>query len=507
MASLEWGLLQNGAEVRGIAADGIIGEDVTLGIEKVKALGRAFVKWIGMKHDKRPLLLAIGMDSRLTGPRFLEALEQVITESGADLLNCGVVSTPAMMLTTKMPEVQADGAIMITGSHVTFNRNGLKFFFHGDDIQQQDMSDIIDMAERGESPHTLMPGQVHIYNLMALYARKLRNKVCDKLSDMPNPEKPFEGLKVVVDAGNGAGGFYTKRILEPLGADTTGSLFLYPDGRFPNHAPNPEDYEATISIANAVRYAHADIGILFDADVDRVALVDSRGRVINRNELVAIASAIILEEHPGTTIVTDSITSSGLGRFITEVLGGRHCRYQRGYKNVIQEARRRNEAGEECWLAIETSGHAAFGDNNFYDDGAHFATRLLIKLAQLKREGKDLASLIENMPEAVEQREFRLPIIGDDVARIVTEALEGIQQFASQIEGWEEVSQNHEGIRVVCKNQDECGWFLIRRSLHDPEMPINIESDIKGGTYAIIKKLKMYFKTVKNIDSKALYNN
>ncbi|MDO4461843.1 MAG: phosphomannomutase/phosphoglucomutase [Bacteroidia bacterium] len=507
MASIEWGLLQNGAEVRGIAAEGIIGEDVTLDISKVKALGRAFVKWVGGKQQSDQLTLAIGMDSRLTAPRFLEALEQVITECGANVLNCGLVSTPALMLTTKMPEVQTDGAIMVTGSHVTFNRNGMKFFFHGDDIQPQDMSDIIDMAERGEAPHAPMPGQVHIFNLMSLYASKLRAKVCAKLSDAPNPDRPFEGLKVVVDAGNGAGGFYTKRILEPLGADTTGSQFLEPDGRFPNHKPNPEDYEAAKSIANAVRYAKADIGILFDADVDRVALVDSDGNAINKNELVAIASAIVLEEHPGTTIVTDSITSSGLSRFITEVMGGKHCRYQRGYKNVIQEAKRRNKEGEECWLAIETSGHAAFKDNNFYDDGAHFATRLLVKLAQLKREGKNLSSLIENMPVAVELREFRLPIIGDDISRIVTDALVGIQQFASQIEGWEEVSQNHEGIRVVCRNEDECGWFLIRMSLHEPEMPINIESDIKGGTGVIIKKLKMFFRNVKNIDSKALYIN
>lgn len=506
MASLEWGLLQNGSDVRGVAAEGIIGEDITLDSEKVKALGRAFVKWIGQKVDKRPLVLAIGTDSRLTGPHFLEVLETCITECGADLLNCGLVSTPAIMLTTKMPEVKTDGAIMVTGSHMTFNRNGLKFFFNGDDIHQQEMSEIIDMAERGEAPHTLIPGQVHIFNLMALYASKLRAKICAKLADAPNPDKPFEGLKVVVDAGNGAGGFYTKRILEPLGADTTGSQFLNPDGRFPNHSPNPEDYEATLSIANAVRYAHADIGILFDADVDRVALVDSTGRTINRNDLVAIASAIVLEEHPGTAIVTDSITSTGLGRFITEILGGKHCRYQRGYKNVIQEAKRKNEAGDECWLAIETSGHAAFKDNNFYDDGAHFATRLLIKLAQLKREGKDLGSLIERMPEAVEQREYRLPIVGDDFSRIATDALMGIQQFASQIPGWEEVSQNHEGIRVMCKNQDECGWFLVRMSLHDPVMPINIESDIVGGIDVIVKKLKMFFRNVRSVDSRSLYN-
>ena len=501
MASLEWSALQNGSDIRGIAAEGIIGEEINLTVEKVRALGAAFVQWIATQTAKRPILISIGMDCRLTGPAFLEALEESITDCGADILNCGVNSTPAMMLTTKMPEVNADGAIMVTASHMPFNRNGLKFFYHGDDIQKEEMSMIVDMAEAGvQNTEDLPKGQVHIYNLAALYCRKLRTKICAALKNSPNPDRPLEGLKIVVDAGNGAGGFYARRVLEFLGADITGSQFLEPDGRFPNHSPNPEDYEAMQSIVTAVKYHKADLGILFDSDVDRAAIVDSNGRVINRNELVGIASAIVLEEHPGTTIVTDSITSTGLNKFIVNILGGKHQRYQRGYRNVIQEARRLNEIGEESWLAIETSGHAAFRDNNFYDDGAHFATRIVIKLAQLKREGKTLSSLIEQLPVAVEQRVFRLPIVGDDFSRIATDTMNGLRQFVSQIEGWEEVSQNHEGLRVMCNNESEQGWFLYRLSLHEPVTPINIEADVVGGTDVIIKKLKMFFRSVMNVD-------
>ena len=120
----------------------------------------------------------------------------------------------------------------------------------------------------------------------------------------------------MVDAGNGAGGFYADKVLKVLGADTDGSRYLEPDGMFPNHVPNPENEEAMASICEAVRESNADLGVIFDTDVDRGGAVDSKGNEINRNRLVAVASAIALEGNDGGTIVTDSITSSGLKEFI-----------------------------------------------------------------------------------------------------------------------------------------------------------------------------------------------
>lgn len=102
----------------------------------------------------------------------------------------------------------------------------------------------------------------------------------------------------------------------------------------------------------------ADLGVIFDTDVDRSAIVDRHGDPINRNSLIALIAAVILKEHPGSTVVTDSVTSDGLAEFIG-ALGGKHHRFKRGYKNVIDEGIRLNKAGEECWLAIETSGHCA----------------------------------------------------------------------------------------------------------------------------------------------------
>lgn len=200
-------------------------------------------------------------------------------------------------------------------------------------------------------------------------------------------------------------------MLAPLGADASGSQFLEPDGSFPNHIPNPEDKTAMESIRGAVLANHADLGIIFDTDVDRAGAVDKNGREINRNRIIALISAILLHEHPGTAIVTDSITSSGLKTFIEEK-GGIHHRFKRGYKNVINEAIRLNREGTDCQVAIETSGHGALKENYFLDDGAYLIAKILVQMARLKKEGKTIDELIADLQEPLEAKEYRMKSCG-----------------------------------------------------------------------------------------------
>ena len=235
---------------------------------------------------------------------------------------------------------------------------------------------------------------------MAIYGKGLANKIREGVNHPQHYETPLKGLKIILDAGNGAGGFYADKVLKPLGADTKGSQFLEPDGTFPNHIPNPENKEAMASICDAVIKNKADFGIIFDTDVDRGAAVDSEGHELNRNRLIALISSIVLKENPGSTIVTDSITSDGLTEFIEGELKGIHHRFKRGYKNVINESIRLNNEGQESHLAIETSGHGAIKENYFLDDGAYLITKLLIELAKLRQENKSLTDLIANLKRA-----------------------------------------------------------------------------------------------------------
>ena len=263
-------------------------------------------------------------------------------------------------------------------------------------------------------------------------------------------------------------------MLDPLGANTTGSQFLDPDGSFPNHIPNPEDKDAMDAIIASVKENEADFGIIFDTDVDRAGAVDKNGKPINRNRFIALMATIVLEEHPGSTIVTDSVTSSGLKWWIEEKLGGVHHRYQRGYKNVINEAIRLNETGTPSFLALETSGHGALKENYFLDDGAYQIAKILIKIAQLKSTGEGTVDeLIAALPEPADALEFRPQIQVDDFSAYADTVLDGFKSFVESQEGWSLTPNNFEGVHVSCDG----GWILVRKSLHDPQMPINIESD------------------------------
>ena len=184
------------------------------------------------------------------------------------------------------------------------------------------------MAQDNEYSVAAKPGEVKNLDFISVYAADIVRKIREKTGE----ERPLEGFRIVVDAGNGAGGFYAEKVLRPLGACTDGSQFLEPDGSFPNHIPNPEDKDAMAAIQKAVVDNKADFGIIFDTDVDRAGAVDRTGREINRNRIIALIAAIAIEEHAGATIVTDSITSSGLKKFIEEDLGGVHHRFKRGYK-------------------------------------------------------------------------------------------------------------------------------------------------------------------------------
>ena len=315
-------------------------------------------------------------------------------------------------------------------------------------------------------------------------------------------ERPLAGLKIAVDAGNGAGGFYATRVLAPLGADISASVYLEPDGSFPNHVPNPENKEAMESLCRAVLAGGCDLGLIFDTDVDRAGAVEADGTELGRNRLIALAAAIAAEQAPGSTIVTDSVTSDQLADFIEKKLGCRHHRFKRGYKNVINEAIRLNEAGETCLLAMETSGHGALKENYFLDDGAYLATKIVIRYAQLRRQGRTLADLLEGMREPLEARELRFRLLPEDFKAAGAAVLAALERYAASQPDWVPAPDNYEGLRYAVPAQK--GWFLLRMSLHDPLMPLNIESDCPGGAEEILRELAPFLKGQAALDTAQL---
>lgn len=481
--------LQNGSDIRGVA----LGDHPTLTAREVDLLSRAFFAWVCQHNGGPHPKFAVGMDSRLSGPGLKQACIDALQDAGAHVLDCGMASTPAMFMTTVSPETQCHGAVMITASHLPSDRNGLKFFTPQGGLEAADIADLIALAE-GPLSHG-QHGTVDRVDFLSIYARGLREKI---IRDTGSPQ-PFAGLRILVDAGNGAGGFYAEKVLAPLGADTTGSQFLTPDGRFPNHVPNPENAEAMDSLVQAVVRHKADFGLIFDTDVDRAGAVDKGGVILNKNRLIAAIAAVLLRESPGATIVTDSITSTGLAAFI-RAHGGVHHRFKRGYKNVINEALRLNQAGQDTPLAIETSGHAALRENHFLDDGAYLATRLLIEMARLHQQGRGISDLLSTLAEPAESVEFRLPIQAEDFRAFGRALIDDLGAYAAAQPGFTPAPDNHEGVRVEFSPQHGDGWFLLRLSLHEPLIAINIESDSPGGARTIAQALYAFLASYQALD-------
>jgi phosphomannomutase len=476
--------LANGSDVRGVAIASVADEPVTLTTEAANRITGGFVDFLQGRTGRKghALRIAVGHDARVSSPQLRLAVLEALTAAGVVTVDCGLASTPAMFMTTVFPETAMDGAIMITASHLPANRNGLKFFTTEGGVEHEDIMAILQAAcripEQAGNLH-----KVQQYNLMERYGHHLRKKIRKALGV---EDDPLKGLHIVVDAGNGNGGFFVTQVLGRLGANTTGSVYLDPDGHFPNHIPNPENKQAMASIKKAVLDSHADLGLIFDTDVDRMGAVLANGKEINRNNLIAVLAAILAPDYPGSTIVTDSVTSDELTEFLEKELGLKHHRYMRGYRNVIDECIRLNKAGTVSPLAIETSGHGALSENYYLDDGAYLAVKLIIAAAQLHKKGRKLGNLIAKLGEPAETAEIRMSICGEDDPQAYGQKV--IEEVGSRAkaDGIKLAEPNYEGVRLVFPH----GWALLRMSLHDSEMPLNIESRKEGGIKEIKQALK-----------------
>ncbi len=483
MCSQTFKQLKSGTDVRGTASGG----KITLTDEAVLAISRAFIKWLSLKYKKNRFKIAVGHDSRISAERITECVKRGILTSGSDMVYTGLSSTPSMFILLKKSGYKCDASIMLTASHLPSDRNGLKFFTPDGGLDSSDIDEILSIAESGD--FLSGDGKYSEKPYMDEYSEILVKTVRSACGN----ETPLKGRKIIVDAGNGAGGFFTEKVLIPLGADTAGSQFLEPDGNFPNHIPNPEDKGAIESLSKAVIASKAELGIIFDTDVDRAGAVDASGKEINRNRLIALLAAILMKEKSGV-IVTDSVTSDGLTQFI-ECLGGFHLRYKRGYKNVIDKCKELNATGAYSPLAMETSGHAAFKENYYLDDGAYLVTKLLIALANLK-DGESLTGLISALPEPVESDEVRISF-NDNSVDFKAEGKKVIGELTEKVkdtDGMKLADSNYEGVRINFPKDGGDGWLLLRMSVHDPVLPLNFESGTRGGNKIMADKLLQLLK-------------
>lgn len=527
--------LQNGSDVRGIALEGIEGESVNLTPEIARNIAAAFAEYLSEKcgKEKSQLTISVGHDSRLSADMLKKGVLEGIQKQGCKPVDCSLSSTPSMFMSTVLPQLAFDGAIMITASHLPFNRNGMKFFSKDGGVESKEIKIILNKAialeesgivltEGGDSSNksssvlvdtgiasregcgaVVVEQEIEKLDLLSHYSANLRDIIC-KETDTKEEDKPLAGMHFVVDASNGAGGFFATQVLEPLGADISGSIYLNPDGTFPNHVPNPENKKAMECIKQATLENKADLGIIFDTDVDRAATVFPSGKEINKNAIIALMGAIVAQTNPGSTVVTDSVTSDQLADFLENRLGLKHHRFKRGYRNVINESVRLNNEGIESCLAIETSGHGALKENYFLDDGAYMSVKILCEVVRCKRVGKSIEDMLNGLEEAAEAGEFRMGIKLEEFKDYGLNVLEEFKAFASGDGRFHMVEPNYEGVRISFDDEEVQGWMLIRMSLHDPIIPMNIETNNEGGIEKVLERIRPFFGQFECLDSSCL---
>jgi len=441
---------------------------------------------------------------------------------------------------------------MVTASHLPGDRNGFKFFdaYHGG-FQKSQVIKMLKIAQdhaqiwfdMGFLPPTSV-GNVHCteyVNWMDHYQQQLEQvllrQVNHNQTSSPGSENnfPLRGLKIVLNPGNGSGGFFQK-VLMNLGADVEGSINIMSDASFPRGIPNPEKDDMIQETISACEAADADLGILLDTDADRCGMVAPRTYTrmvatredegtyfkpsnfepLNRNRLIALMGVIYSRQSPGCAVVTDSVTSNGLTKFLEEDLNLKHIRYLRGYANVIKMARSVNaEMSAIAEVAIETSGHCAVRENGFLDDGTFTALKVLGLLAQERRKNEgttrhSLLDLLSNLEELDEVIEFRLPGKDNNLESVTRLfdliALEIENQCEDQSE-WSVDRSNLEGIRVLTERDG--GFFLLRKSLHDPVICLQVEASSKAAakrsiTDPLLQLLQAETQTVELLDLSAL---
>lgn len=419
-------------DIRGIAE-----KDLTDDV--VRAIGGAFGERMRERGKSR---LAVGRDVRLSSPRIRSALIQGLVERGAHVLDVGEVPTPALYFA--ILHLKADGGVMVTGSHNPIEYNGLKLSEGISSLHGEEITEIGRRAGGTFAP--VPPGKVEEAPVDEAY-----------LADLVPRIRLKRPLRVVVDPGNGAASIAGPELLRRLGCEVD-AIFAVPDGRFPNHLPDPTVPELMRALVERVRATHADVGIGFDGDADRVGAVDETGRLLFGDQLLGLYAADVLPGHPGAPIVFEVKCSQGLVELVRDK-GGVPIMWKAGH-SLIKAKMRETKAP----LGGEMSGHMFFADEfPGYDDALYAAGRLLRLLAESTRS---LSTLVDALPQSryVSTPEIRLDCPDDRKFAIVDAVREHFRAIHEVIDV--------DGARV----QFGDGWGLIRASNTQPALVVRFEA-------------------------------
>ena len=428
---------------------GIVNKD--LNPEFVFLLGRAIGTYAVRRGVRQ---MTLGRDCRLSSEAYHDAAGRGIRAAGVDIIDIGLCATP--MLYFSIRHFQADGGVMITGSHNPPDFNGFKICIGPDTIYGDQIQELRRIIESGA--FAIGQGGVRRKEVADAYRDCLLGGVDIK-----------PGLKVILDGGNGVGGFFALPLLHRCGCRVTG-LYCDPDGRFPNHFPDPTIPENLRELIRLVRDERADAGIAYDGDADRIGVITDRGDILWGDELLLLFARDILKNRPGAEIIGEVKCSQRLYDDIARN-NGRPIMWKAGHsliKGKMKDAK--------ALLAGEMSGHIFFADRYFgYDDAIYASLRLL---EILSKTGSKLSELLADVPRTFTTPEIRV----DCPDRIKFPVVDAVHEHFKDRRDIIAIY----GVRVPFAD----GWCLVRASNTQPVLVLRFEASSQERLAAIRRSVE-----------------
>lgn len=424
---------------------GVYGKQFDLDFAEL--LGKAYASY-HKKHLKiaNPTI-TIGYDARLSGPDIFKSLAKGLNSGGVNVINLGLITTPISYYSTFAIE-KVSGAIMITGSHNPPDYNGFKVCLGKSTIFGEEIQKLLEIIEKKDFING--SGTIENYDIFPQYIERYT-------TEFKNIKKD---IKVVLDCGNGAAGCIIRRLFTSIGLNPI-ILFEKPDGKFPNHHPDPTVEKNLVALKEEVLKSKSVVGIGFDGDADRIGLVDHTGRMVYGDELMTIVARDIVRTTPHAKIIGDVKCSDRLFSDIN-ARGGQAILWKTGHSLIKEKIKI-----EKAPFGGEMSGHVFFADRNYgYDDAIYAALRVI---EILSGSGKTIPQLLEGLPPAFNTPEIRVDTTEEKKLLIVEKLREKYSAPNNKV-----IKVNLlDGIRVSYAD----GWALARASNTQPVLVLRYEAN------------------------------
>ncbi|NWF75708.1 MAG: phosphomannomutase/phosphoglucomutase [Nitrospirae bacterium] len=456
---------------------GIVEEDLTENF--VFLLGKAFGTYL---RNVNPVArqVSVGRDGRLSSESFARNVIRGIISTGINVYNIGLCPTPVQYFS--LYHLNLDGGIMVTGSHNPPEYNGFKVSIGKETIFGEELQNLKKILQSNKWYKGNHEGKVTDFDIIKAYTDFMRERF-SYLSD-----KKYRRLKITVDAGNGTAGVVVPKILEEMGCDVI-CLYCEPDGRFPNHHPDPTVVEYIKDLIQKTKDERADIGVGYDGDADRIGIVDNKGDIIWGDQIMIILSRDILKRKPGSTIIGDVKCSQVMFDDI-EKHKGNPVMWKTGHSLVKDKMRK-----EKALLAGEFSGHIFIADDYFGYDDAMYTTFRLIEI--MKKTGRGIKELLSDIPEMCYTPEIRIECQEDQKKRLVESLVLRCKKYKESGKSPIPIKKIYDidGARVVFGK----GWGLVRSSNTQPVIVMRFEAEDAQSLEAYKKFMEDELKKVRDI--------